>query len=279
MGSYEIHKRYTINSRLPAWSMGLGVILAAFLIPITTLANPLKTDEGRTIRNLQYFPDGVTVNNIQVVPPGWVAEDGSGPPGKSLGNIPVGKEWTNAEKKKINERIKKAFPKIQVVGDPTKAYDCHGFTFKSKKMRIYNEDVDKIIKDQDWKLTDDGKHKKGHIIIYRDKAGKVTHSGFIEEVGADGNVTKVRSKWGASGEYVHDVKDVPSSYGTKTEIRNGGKALADPPLTPEDANVFHGLLPPPLKASIFDPFIAPVVEGYISANALPNPGKRLMIST
>ena len=259
-----------VKPRLSIWLMRLGMILMASFVPIVTLANPLKTDDGRTIRNLEYFPNGVTVNNIQFLPPGWALEDGSGPPGKVLAYVPS-KEWTDAEKKKINDDNKKAFPKIKVVGDPTKVYDCHGFTFKSKKMRISNDDVDKIVKDQGWKPAGDGKHKKGDIIIYRDKAGKVTHSGIVEEVGADGNVAKVSSKWGASGEYVHDVKDVPSSYGTKTEVRTGGKALADPPIAPEDVNVFHGLLPPPLKANLFDPFVAPVVEGYISFNALPNP--------
>ena len=280
MNAKEIH----VDSHLPPYLpprpsairlILLGAVVAVGLVyPVVAPANPLKTDAGTTIRNLQYFPDGVVVQNIQILPPGWVAEDGSGPPGKTIGFDPVGKEWTNAEKKKINDDIKADFKNVTVVGDPSKAYDCHGFTFKSKKMRIFNEDVDKILKDQKWDLALNGKHKKGDVIIYRDDAGKVTHSGLVEEFGADGNVTKVRSKGGASGEYVHDVKDVPASYGTKTEVRTGGKLLADPPIAAEDANVFHGLQPPPLKAALFDPFVAPVVEGYISSNALPNPPLR-----
>ncbi len=247
------------------------IVLLVAAVAATAAANPLKTDKGNTIRNLQYFPDGVTSKGIKVLEPGWAKEDGSGPPGKTELYSAGGPEWTAQEKKDINDAIKKAFPNLTVADDPSKVYDCHGLTFKSKKMRIDNDAVDIILKDQGWTPAEDKKHKKGDIVVYRDKAGRVTHSGVVEEVGVDGNASKVRSKWGMLGEYVHAPKDVPAAYGPGFEVRTGGKALADPPLLPEDVDVFHGIQPPPLKASLYDPAVAPVVDGYLSANATPYP--------
>src|SRR5205085_4225734 len=141
-----------------------------------------------------FFPDGVVASQIQILPPGWVTEDGSGPPGKPTAFTAV-KEWTAAEKKKINDDIKKDFPNVTVAADPTRVYDCHGYTFKSKKMRILNEAIDTVLVDQGWVKAADKKHQVGDIVIYRDAQGRVTHSGVVEEVGADGNVSKVHSKW------------------------------------------------------------------------------------
>ena len=75
--------------------------LIAFVVAaLAAGANPLKTDKGNTIGNLQFFPDGVVSKGIQILPSGWVTEDGSGPPGKPVDFTAV-KEWTDAEKKKI----------------------------------------------------------------------------------------------------------------------------------------------------------------------------------
>lgn len=197
---------------------------------------PIKTDEGKTILN--WFLGTIEIEGNTY--PISIKEDGE----KVTDFAIYPRELTDAEKKKINEDNKQKYPSITVVADSSFAYDCHGLTFKTSGVWIDNDQVDKILHDQGW-IIQAGKAKVGDIVIYR-KNGKVTHSGVVEEVDNDGKVTKVRSKWGSQGEYIHDPKDVPDSYGT-FEIRTGGKPLKDPPIIPDNFSDFANIPPVFLK--------------------------------
>ncbi len=245
---------------------GLAGALLAFAVA-EAVAVPLKTAAGNPIANWVYFPGGVPAAGIL---PGSVEEDGSGPPSKITRDVRE-TEYTPEQRKKITDDDKAAHPSITVVGEPTAAYDCHGLTFKNRNFWIDNDQVDTILVDQGWKKRGDAgvpaAPAVGDVVIYRDAAGKVTHSGLVDAV-AGGQVTRVRSKWGNGGEYLHDPNDVPAGYGT-FEVRTGGVALADPPLDPEDLDVFGGLVPPPLKPELYDPFVN--ADFPLRFNSMPVP--------
>lgn len=98
---------------------------------------------------------------------------------------------------------------------PTWRYNCWGFTFFPRRYWINTaEEVDKIIEHNCVQVTS-GSLRPGDIIRYRDSYNITTHTGRVWEVDSAHNCTKVRSKWGAAAEYVHDPLDVPSSYGTR----------------------------------------------------------------
>lgn len=52
----------------------------------------------------------------------------------------------------------------------------------------------------------------GDVVVYA-KDGKVTHTGVVTEVDRDGNPTRIQSKFGVLGRYVHDTFDVSTLYG------------------------------------------------------------------
>jgi hypothetical protein len=158
-------------------------------------------------------------------------------------------EFTNSEKDMINSDVGMNHPSARILGDPSHAYDCHGFTFKAGSVWIDDNQVDKILVDQGWKIPADGKAKVDDIVIYRDAFGNVTHSGIVTGIDGQGNVTRVVSKWGSEGRYIHDPNDVPSSYGGH-EVRTGGKPLIDPPPPSEDIGAFQFIPPAFLKSSL-----------------------------
>jgi hypothetical protein len=258
-----------MRNELPPFLRTHCTALLGVLTCSLALANPLKTDKGNPVENWVFFPNGVTVPIFgQILPPGSAQEDGTGPPGKVKRFIPE-PEPDAAQQAKIIADDRAAHPSIPAAGNspPTNSYDCHGLTFKGKKLWIDDDQVDKILTDQEWKAPADGKAKVGDIVVYR-KAGKVTHTGVVTMVDQNGMVTQVLSKWGARGDYKHAPDDVPASYGT-FEVRTGGKPLADPDLTPEDVNVFGGHQPPAPKPWVYDPNINP--DAPTNRNTKPAP--------
>jgi len=85
----------------------------------------------------------------------------------------------------------------------TQRYNCWGFTFLPRRYWIdSSSDVDQILNDN-CVLVAPGCLRPGDVIRYRDSNNVTTHTGRVWEVDATGNCTKVRSKWGGMGEYVH----------------------------------------------------------------------------
>ncbi len=98
----------------------------------------------------------------------------------------------------------------------TQRYNCWGFTFLPRRYWINsNTDVDQILNDNCVPVAP-GSLRPGDVIRYRDSFNVTTHTGRVWEVDAAGNCTKVRSKWGGMGEYVHVPLEpyITPSYGT-----------------------------------------------------------------
>ncbi|MCD4706556.1 MAG: hypothetical protein K8S62_02320, partial [Candidatus Sabulitectum sp.] len=85
----------------------------------------------------------------------------------------------------------------------TERYNCWGFTFIPRRYWIGNHsDVDQILSDNCIPVAS-GSVRRGDVIRYRDSYNVTTHTGRVWDVDSAGNCTKVRSKWGSYGEYVH----------------------------------------------------------------------------
>ena len=92
-------------------------------------------------------------------------------------------------------------------------YNCWGFTFIPRRYKIdTGADVDRVLEDNCTTVAD-GLLQPGDVIRYR-KAGITTHTGRIWTVDGSGHAALVRSKWGATGEYLHPPLVVPASYDT-----------------------------------------------------------------
>lgn len=60
--------------------------------------------------------------------------------------------------------------------------------------------------------------RPGDVVLYRNAQGEATHTGVVREVNAEGNPTRVESKWGAFGRYLHGANDVPAIYGEPAQF-------------------------------------------------------------
>jgi hypothetical protein len=95
-------------------------------------------------------------------------------------------------------------------------YNCWGFTFLPRRYWIsHGSDVDKILEDN-CDVVPDGSVRVGDVIRYRDDRGYTTHTGRVWRTDGAGHATRIRSKWGSLGEYIHEplCADLPTGYGT-----------------------------------------------------------------
>lgn len=178
----------TLRSISPPWKTFL-LALSVFSFGFEAGATPLKTDAGTPIANITPFP-GFTQGGL-TFPPGAAFEDGT----KVIQYAGPVTQPDAATKTMIINADRAAHPSIPAAGnsDPTPNYDCHGLTFKSGTLWINDDQVDKILTDQKWKLRGQGgvpaAAQVGDIVIYRNPAARtashptdVTHSGIVTKV-------------------------------------------------------------------------------------------------
>jgi RHS repeat-associated protein len=67
--------------------------------------------------------------------------------------------------------------------------DCHGLTFVEGKYWIDDDQVDKLLRGDNYQRTDTP--KIGDLAIYRNADGEVVHSATVSQTDSDGNVTEV----------------------------------------------------------------------------------------
>ena len=93
------------------------------------------------------------------------------------------------------------------------SYDCHGYTFACGLKWINDDQVQKILDDNCYKAVAAGGVMVGDIVVYC-RNGKITHTGKVTAVDANGNATEITSKWGRLPKFKHPPMTVPGSYGT-----------------------------------------------------------------
>jgi len=103
------------------------------------------------------------------------------------------------------------------------AYNCMGLVFACRRTWIDVAELDPILTDDEYRQLRQGECPVlGDVVVYRLSAeGDATHVGIVAQVlplTASGQpVVKVLSQWGAHGEFVHLVDQVPDVYGRSVE--------------------------------------------------------------
>lgn len=90
--------------------------------------------------------------------------------------------------------------KLHRIAPPDASTNCHGWVFTGGRYAICAAAVAALLEDNGYHAVNSP--RRGDVIVYRDDAGKILHSGRVRSVHDDGQVW-VESKWGASGRYVH----------------------------------------------------------------------------
>ncbi len=78
---------------------------------------------------------------------------------------------------------------------PEDRCNCHGWVFAEGAGHIGGPDVERILQDNGYQATEVA--AVGDVVIYRDDAGAIVHSGVVRALGSGGLVL-IESKWGSS---------------------------------------------------------------------------------
>ena len=88
-------------------------------------------------------------------------------------------------------------------GPQDDSYNCHGWVFAEGKGWVTGTSVDSILEDNQYHTI--SKPQPGDVVVFRNTAGQVTHSGMVRTVLDDGGIL-VESKWGLMGRYIHTLE-------------------------------------------------------------------------
>ena len=110
-----------------------------------------------------------------------------------------------------------------ISGDKGWDTDCHGVTFADGQVWINNDQVDKILKGDDYKKVDKSETQAGDKVVYRNESGDAEHSvtvvetkdgqvvvegqGGLEKENHKDNVDKAWDKSSKQGYYRKDTKE------------------------------------------------------------------------
>lgn len=243
-------------------SMAAGVVAMVAGTSLPALGS-VTTDKKNGVENAVYFSSGFAdpMGGPDILDPGYGWEDGNG---KVIAYSEV-PEFTAKEKKDIVDAQLATYGAKGAIAkddDATRKYDCHGLTFSGGKTWINNDQVNSpIVADQGWAAVAEKDVKVGDVVIYN-KGGSVTHTGIVTKTDGKGKVTEVRSKWGATGQYLHEPTVVPDSYGTPSYL-TGGKALTVNPIGEADVKAskfYKDKIPvPALKPVLWNPTTNPTI--------------------
>jgi hypothetical protein len=150
---------------------------------------------------------------------------------RSIPNEPR-KERAKLSLQSAVDLIKQSHPNA-LLRSITATYHCVGLVVASRRTWVDPDHLLTIlIQDSYRRLRGPEETEVGDVVVYRDEAGDVSHVGLVSRKklvdpvnGAD--YLQVLSKWGADGEYFHDLTDVPYLLGRPTEYWTDRKRLQD----------------------------------------------------
>jgi hypothetical protein len=105
----------------------------------------------------------------------------------------------------------------------TAVYNCIGLVVACRRCWVDTEHLSRVFTGDGFtRVESQAEVQLGDVVVYRDDEGEVSHAGIVamkrlfnpEE---PSDVLVVVSKWGADGEYEHDVTDVPKLLGAPAE--------------------------------------------------------------
>lgn len=121
-------------------------------------------------------------------------------------------EWTSAEKQRERAWLAAHYPNVVEVLEPSCKYNC--FAYAYAQSHAWFNDPRRFI-DDDFTQVLAGA-QLGDVLVYRD-ATDFTHSAVVEEL-TQGEITKVRSKWGKSAVVTHHPTYVPIEFGEPVQL-------------------------------------------------------------
>jgi hypothetical protein len=97
-----------------------------------------------------------------------------------------------------------------------------GLVFASRRTHVDIEYLAMILDDNGYRrLTGEREAEIGDLVVYKKNLAP-THVGIIigfdDDLSAGTRKIKVLSKWGADGEYIHRIDDVPAVFGVPAEF-------------------------------------------------------------
>jgi hypothetical protein len=96
----------------------------------------------------------------------------------------------------LNQIVRVALPDLQS--------NCHGWVFANGRYVLSPATVAALLQDNGYSIVE--APLPGDVIVYRDAAGEIVHSGRVRRVHEDGQVW-IESKWGPGGRYLHRPED------------------------------------------------------------------------
>jgi hypothetical protein len=114
---------------------------------------------------------------------------------------------------------------------PSDDCNCHGWVFTGGKYWVSQDDVERILKDNDYQPV--SMPRPGDLVVYR-SATQIAHTAVVRAAG-DGQTVLVEGKWGWMGVFMHPVGK--STYGpnfTYYRTPRGGHILAGLAGSPDD---------------------------------------------
>ena len=99
------------------------------------------------------------------------------------------------------------FPATDVAAEAMHS-NCHGWVFTRGRYIVNTRGVEMILADNGYEVVTSP--RPGDVIVYRDAAGTIVHSGLVRA--AERGQVWVESKWGVGQRYVHQPED--QSYST-----------------------------------------------------------------
>ena len=124
------------------------------------------------------------------------------------------KEFSHFERNQF-AKYAAQYPNVRVRTEPNPIYNCHGFTFASRRTGLHEDDALKhILQDDGYEEIPLDKVLPGDIVIYYGDTGDIRHSGMVIEGPSEPlKFPRIVSKWGKYGEVIHFVHDKPPYYG------------------------------------------------------------------
>jgi len=105
----------------------------------------------------------------------------------------------------------------------TATYNCVGLVFACRRTCIDPEHLPMILKDDNYRrLSGENEVEIGDLVLYRVTQDEYSHIGVVVKkepniINSSFEITVV-SQWGADGEYIHLMNEVPDSYGKIREF-------------------------------------------------------------
>lgn len=111
---------------------------------------------------------------------------------------------------------------VDLRGDPTPRYNCHGMTFASRRTSVCGRSaINQILMEDDYVEVKPSEVLAGDVIVYFSPDGDAEHSGVVvapPDTGTLG-VPRVVSKWGKYAEFVHWAHNCPYNFSNARYFR------------------------------------------------------------